>query len=104
MRRLSVLATVLVFGAVLTASAFGRAADRPSEGPGLLGVDGGQGSVVVTAGRGGIVGQIDQGRLTVTLRKPSSDAGNVLVSGAQTSFIRAEKTTVYVGKDLHFRI
>jgi hypothetical protein len=73
------------------------------DGPGLLGVDDGQGTILVTVQRGGVVGQIDRGKLTVTLRR-SGDAANVLVSGAEALTSRDDKTTVYQGKDIHFRI
>ena len=104
MRRISVLLSVLAIAAAVAAGA-GQAREGigSDDGPGLLGVDDGDGTVLVAVVRGGVVGQIDRGKLTVTLRR-SADASNVLVSGAESASSKDDKTIVYQGRDIHFRI
>jgi hypothetical protein len=104
MRRISVLFSVLAIAAAVAAGAGqARQGVGSDDGPGLLGVDDGDGTVLVSVVRGGAVGQIDRGKLTVTLRR-SADASNVLVSGAESASPKDDKTTVDQGKDIHFRI
>jgi hypothetical protein len=54
---------------------------------------------VLIAVRGALIGSLGDGRLTITA-KPLTE---VLVQGAESSFLLDEDTTVYVGENIRFR-
>jgi hypothetical protein len=72
-------------------------------GDGVLELSAATGTVVLNGTRGTVWGQMDKGRLVVT--DPLAGDGGVFVSGAEkVSPGVAENTTVYQGRDLHFRV
>jgi hypothetical protein len=83
--------------AVPAALAAARAA-----GDGVLELRSVDGAVVVTGSSGTLWGQMDRGRLVVT--DPLPGDGNVLVSGFEKTRSVSDSVTVYIGKDLHFRV
>lgn len=96
MRRLSL---ILLCGLILAPAAL--AATRAS-GDGVLELRSVAGTVTLN-GKGALWGQIDKGSLAVT--DSNLDDGQILVSGAEHTYVstKLDDTTVYVGKDLHFR-
>jgi hypothetical protein len=84
----------------LAATAVGTAARGPVE-DGTLSVRDGRGTMVLRM-RGGVIGRFARGKLTVT---DSDGAENtVIVRGEEDSFDRNERTTVYTGNNIRFRI
>ena len=72
-------------------------------GDGVLELRAAAGVIVLNGSRGTLWGQMDTGKLVVT--DPVLGDGVVFVSGAETITPgKTENTTVYSGKDLHFRV
>jgi hypothetical protein len=96
--RLIVLAATALLALALTAVA---AAMRP--GPvedGTLSLRDGRATVQLRM-KGGILGRMGRGRVTVT--ESLSDPGTVVIRGARARVVNA-RTTVYTGKSIRFRI
>jgi hypothetical protein len=70
-------------------------------GDGVLEINNGAGTIVLTTTRGIVWGQVARGKLVVT--DPSPTDGSVFVSGA-TIIPVSETVTAYRGRDLHFRV
>jgi len=97
MRRLclTVLCSLFVVPAAIAAS--------HATGDGVLEFQKVDATVKVVGVRGTIWGQMDKGRLVVT--DPNPLDGTVNVSGAElTKPGTADNTTIYIGRDIHFRI
>lgn len=97
MRRLclTLLCGLLVVPAAIAAS--------KATGDGVLEFQNVDATAVVYGQRGTIWGQMDKGRLTVI--DPNPLDGTVNVSGADTTYPgTADNSTVYIGKNIHFRI
>jgi hypothetical protein len=71
-------------------------------GDGVLEINNGVGTIVLTTTRGIVWGQVAKGKLVVT--DPSPTDGSVFVSGAETILPVSETVTTYRGHDLHFRV
>jgi hypothetical protein len=97
MRRLCL---TLLCGLVAVPAAL--AASRAT-GDGVLELKGATGTVTLTGSRGTVWGQMDRGKLIVT--DPVANDGVIYVSGA-TSVMpgKADNVTIYVGRDIHFRV
>ncbi len=96
MRRLCV---ILLCGLVAVPAAM--AASRAT-GDGVLEVFHAYGAVTVNGTRGTAWGQIGKGSLVVT--DYVAGDGQVLVSGADSTVPAGSNVTIYVGKDIHFRV
>jgi hypothetical protein len=96
MRRLFV--TLLVCGLVAAPAAL---AFPTAAGDGILELRAVDAAVTIN-GKGALWGQMDSGRLIVT--DPVDGDGNIYVSGAEHSYNKSDSTTIYWGKDIHFRI
>jgi hypothetical protein len=97
MRRATWAVLALVFVAGALASATSAALARDADGRSLEIIDG-EGQITVQLSRGVLLGQLDNGRVVVTLRRAGQT--QVQVSGAQSSFQPDGRTTVYRGRDL----
>jgi hypothetical protein len=84
----------------LAATAVATAA-RPTVEDGTLSVRDGRGTIVLRM-RGGVIGRFARGKLTVT--EPEGGASTVIVRGEEDSFERNERTTVYTGNNIRYRI
>jgi hypothetical protein len=71
-------------------------------GDGVLEIQNGAGIVVLNTTRGTVWGQLARGKLVVT--DPLSGDGSVFVSGGKAYPGVADNVTVYIGRDLHFRV
>ena len=69
---------------------------------GALAVKSADGKVVFN-GRGGVIGRIDLGQVTIKDPNPYDGTGPI-VTGADTTLPLGERTTRYSGKNLRFRI
>jgi hypothetical protein len=97
MRRLCL---TLLCGLVAVPAALGAA---HATGDGVLEVSDGAGIIVLNTSRGTVWGQVARGKLVVN--DPLAGDGLVYVSGAERiSPGVMDNVTVYVGKDLHFRV
>jgi hypothetical protein len=94
---LIVLALAVGSLAAATAAAVPK---RPPSQDGTLSVRDGRASVVMKM-KGSIIGRLAKGSLTVT--DPGADA-TVIVRGAESERYPTEKTTVYAGKAIRFRV
>jgi hypothetical protein len=95
MRRLLVPFLLLL---LLPATAFARQTAPPS---GTLSIREGRGIVQLTA-RGSITGRV-RGRITITDPKPYDSKRPVVYGATQTKY-KSEKTAVYIGSNLRFRL
>lgn len=95
--------TVFVFVLALAAATGASAlADRDVAPPsGQLELQDGAGTVVIAMQRGVLIGRLDRGRLIVTDRR---GAAEVAVFGAEETVTNGDKTTVYRGEELRFKI
>jgi hypothetical protein len=71
-------------------------------GDGVLEIKAATGTVVLTGSRGTAWGQMDKGRLVVT--DPVVGDGSIYVSGGTATPGKADGVTIYIGRDLHFRV
>lgn len=94
----------LVTGAALALLALPSAAYafRTTPGDGTLSVKGGSGVVVIVA-RGGVIGQIDRGRVMIDDPNPD-DGGLPVVSGYERLIGMSDTRWLYSGTDLRFRL
>jgi hypothetical protein len=84
----------------LAGAAIAAAPDRPPMQDGTLSVRDGRASILLKM-RGSIIGRLVKGSLTVT---EPNDATTVIVRGADSERYPTDKTTVYSGKGIRFRI
>ncbi len=84
----------------LAATAVGTAARGPVE-DGTLSVRDGRATILLRM-KGGVIGRFARGRLTVT--ESDSDADTVIVRGEERSRDINERTTVYSGNNIRYRI
>jgi len=88
------LALALASGSALAAST--------SSSDGALAVKNGDGRVIFN-GRGGVIGRIDLGQVTIKDPNPNDGTGPI-VTGADQTVPLGERTTRYTGKNIRFRI
>jgi hypothetical protein len=98
---------VFVFACLLAASLAGVARAQPAKeigvNAGSLEIVDGTGSVALTFVRGAIYGNLDRGRITITFRR-AKNPPEVVVSGQATLVRRDERTAVYEGRDIRFKV
>ena len=99
MRKL--LVPCLLLALAIPAAAYTRTPPLPPGGNGTLSISEGRGVVQLNA-RGSMTGRLN-GRLTITDPKPY-DSKRPVVYGSTKTIYRNEKTTVYRGKNLRFRL
>ena len=93
----------LLFLLLLPATAVARTGPPPPQASdGTLSVREGRGVVQLNA-RGSITGRFDRGKITITDPNPY-DAFRPAVYGASKTTYRNEKTTVYQGRSVRFRM
>jgi hypothetical protein len=98
MRKLALPILVLL---VVPATAFARQPTPPPASNGTLSIREGRGIVQLNA-RGSVTGRV-RGRITVTDPTPY-DSKRPVVFGATRTIYKNEKTVVYVGRNLRFRL
>jgi hypothetical protein len=98
MRKLLVLSLLAL---AIPATAYTRTLAPPPGGNGTLSIREARGVVQLSA-RGSITGRLN-GRIAITDTKPY-DAKRPVVYGATKTIYKNEKTTVYQGKNLRFRL
>jgi hypothetical protein len=86
---------------VIPATAYTRTPPPPAGGNGTLSIREARGIVQLNA-RGSMTGRLN-GRITITDPKPY-DSKRPIVYGATKTIYRNEKTTVFQGKNLRFRL
>jgi hypothetical protein len=86
---------------LLPATAFARPTAQPAAANGTLSIREGRG-IVQLSSRGSITGRL-RGRITITDANPR-DSKRPIVYGATKTTYKSEKTTVYVGRNLRFRL
>lgn len=97
--RLLLLAAVAV--STLAAAVVATAARAPVE-DGTLSVRDGRGTIVLRMRGGGVIGRFASGKLTVT--NFDNDTTSVIVRGEERSREINERTTVYSGSNIRYRI
>jgi hypothetical protein len=100
MRNLLVLFLLLLL--VVPATALARTAPPPPTNDGTLSIREGRGLVQLSA-RGSITGRFGNGKITITDPNPY-DTYRPAVFGASKITYRNEKTTVYQGRSVRFRM
>jgi len=101
MRRLVFTALALLVGLTVAAGASARVQRDIGAQAGQLELQDGAGTVVISMQRGALIGRLDRGRLIVTDRR---GAAEVTVFGAEETIETSERTTVYRGDELRFKI
>jgi len=96
MRRLCI---ILLCGLVAVPAAV--AASRAT-GDGTFELQTANGTFTISGTRGTLWGQIGKGRVIAT--DPVAGDGSILISGADTKKVLAPNATLYIGKDMHFRV
>lgn len=99
MRKL--LVPCLLLALAIPAAAYTRTPPLPPGGNGTLSINQGRGVLQLNA-RGSMTGRLN-GRLTITDPKPY-DSKRPVVYGAKKTIYRSEKTTVFQGKALRFKL
>jgi hypothetical protein len=99
MRKL--LVPCLLLALAIPAAAYTRTPPLPPGGNGTLSINQGRGVLQLSA-RGSMTGRLN-GRLTITDPKPY-DSKRPVVYGAKKTIYRSEKTTVFQGKALRFKL
>jgi hypothetical protein len=99
MRKL--LVPCLLLALVIPAAAYTRTPPLPPGGNGTLSINQGRGVLQLSA-RGSMTGRLN-GRLTITDPKPY-DSKRPVVYGAKKTIYRSEKTTVFQGRALRFKL
>jgi hypothetical protein len=99
MRKL--LVPCLLLALAIPAAAYAATSATPPRGNGTLSIREARGVVQLNA-RGNMSGRLN-GRLTITDPKPY-DSKRPVVYGATKTIYRSEKTTVFQGKNLRFRL
>jgi len=98
MRKLLVLfLTLLVVPAAYSASR-----PPPPNNDGTLSIREGRGMLYLSV-RGSITGRFDRGKITITDPNPH-DSNRPVVYGASRTIYRGDKTTVYQGRNIRFRL
>ena len=89
---------------VLSAFAFSGSALATSSGPsdGALSIKNADGRIVVN-GRGGVIGRLDKGQVTIKDPNPNDGTGPI-VTGADSTSSVGDHTTRYSGANIRFRI
>jgi hypothetical protein len=89
---------------VLSVLAFSRSAFATSASPndGALSVKNADGRVIVN-GRGGVIGRLDKGQVTIKDPNPNDGTGPI-VNGADSTSSLGDHTTRYSGANIRFRI
>ncbi|HKF15198.1 MAG TPA: hypothetical protein VKB13_08240 [Gaiellaceae bacterium] len=100
MRLAKALLAVALSAGSLAAAAVAAVPNRPPMQDGTLSVRDGRASIVLKM-KGSIIGRLAKGTVTVT--DPGADA-TVIVRGADSERYPTEKTTVYGGKGIRFRV
>ena len=100
MRSARLLVPVLAAILALAAAAVAASARIPAA-DGTLSVQDGRATVHLRM-RGGIIGRLGRGKLTVT--DPLGDGSSVIVRGAESTREVNDRTSVYSGVDVRFRI
>ena len=85
---------------VLSATAVATAARGPAQ-DGTLSVRDGRGTLILRL-KGGVIGRFARGKLTVT--DPGGNDGTIVVRGEERQREVNERTTVYSGRNIRFRI
>ena len=98
--RLAKALTLLALSIGLLAAAAAASAARPPVEDGTLSVRDGRATVTLRM-KGSVIGRLAKGRLTVT---DSPDGATIIVRGAEDEVPISGRTTVYSGKNIHFRI
>ncbi len=98
LKTLLLLATTAV--ALLATTAVALGARGPAQ-DGTLSVRDGRATITLRM-KGGVIGRFARGKLTVT--DSLTDGGTVVVRGADREVSISEKTTVYSGSNIRFRI
>jgi len=95
---------VLALLGVLSAFAFSGSALATSSGPsdGALSIKNADGRIVVN-GRGGVIGRLDKGQVTIKDPNPNDGTGPI-VNGADSTSSVGDHTTRYSGANIRFRI
>jgi hypothetical protein len=98
---------VPVCACALIASLAGVAQARPARDidakAGSLELVDGSGGVVLSFVRGAIYGQLERGRLVISFRR-ANNPPEVVVSGEATLVRRDDRTAVYQGHDIRFKV
>jgi hypothetical protein len=97
MKRLALLGVLAVLS--FSGAAFAKAGG-PSDG--ALSVKNADGRVVVN-GRGGVIGRLDKGQVTIKDPNPNDGTGPI-VNGADSTSSVGDHTTRYSGANIRFRI
>jgi hypothetical protein len=97
---MKLLALLGVLSVPLFASA--ALAGSTASGDGALSVKSADGKVVVN-GRGGVIGHIDKGQITIKDPNPNDGTGPI-VNGADSTQSLGEHTTRYSGTNIRFRM
>ncbi len=89
---------------VLSVLAFSGSAFARSTGPndGALSIKNADGRIVVN-GRGGVIGRLDKGQVTIKDPNPNDGTGPI-VNGADSTSSVGDHTTRYSGANIRFRI
>lgn len=89
---------------VLSVLSFSGAAFATTRGPtdGALSVKNADGRLVVN-GRGGVIGRLDKGQVTIKDPNPNDGTGPI-VNGADSTSSLSDHTTRYSGANIRFRI
>ncbi len=89
---------------VLSAFAFSGSALATSSGPndGALSIKNADGRIVFN-GRGGVIGRLDKGQITIKDPNPNDGTGPI-VNGADSTSSVGDHTTRYSGANIRFRI
>jgi hypothetical protein len=95
---------VLALLGVLSVLGFSGSALAKPSGPndGALSIKNADGRVVVN-GRGGVIGRLDKGQVTIKDPNPNDGTGPI-VNGADSTQALADHTTRYSGSNIRFRI
>ena len=101
MRRLVVIALALLVCLAVATGASARVLRDIGAQAGQLEVQDGAGTVVISMARGALIGRLDHGRLVVTDRR---GAAEVTVFGAEETIETKERTTIYRGDEIRFKI
>ena len=99
MRKLLVPFLILL---ALPAAAYSSIGAPPPQRDGTLSIREGRGLVQLSA-RGSVTGRFDRGKMTVTDPNPY-DSKRPVVYGSSKTIYRSDKTTIYQGRNIRFRL
>jgi hypothetical protein len=86
----------------LPAAAYAAGVTPPTPADGTLSIREGRGLVQLSA-RGSVTGRFDRGKMTITDPNPY-DNKRPIVYGASKTIYRSDKTTIYQGRNIRFRL